>query len=281
MPRMLRALIKLMFGPRPDVQPESLPSAPEPPSRWREAPSRTLVDEVGGGIVLTTTYSTGHHGFVSVVGESKYQDALRALARRVSADGVFIARLVPEADNAHDPNAVAVCVNDNLAKIGYLGRAIAKSYHASLLQLGSTVTCPARLTGADRDALGVVLDFEEVRTALGRPRVSVDQGDMDYAATSEWHRLTRASRQLVVETRALEKSDLAEAVTRNRRALGTLVACRDLAEAKGLTAYGFQINQTDATVIDRLTRCLLAMGQLTEADLELRKFLDQFPHAAT
>ena len=269
-----------MFGRRDD-QPSPSPSpSPSPlPSRWREAPRKTLVDDIGGGIVVTTTFSTGHHGFVAVVGESHYQDALRALVGRLGSEGIFTARLVLEPTNVHDANAVAVCVNDGRAKIGYLARGVAKSYHASLAQFGKAVVCPARLTGGDGGAIGVVLDFEPVRKALGLPSVSVDQSDMDYEATAEYHRLNNANRVFVKETRPMEESDPLEAVARYRRALVTLAECRELAQAKGLEVYGFRLNQTDATPIDRLTRCLVTMGQIEEAAKELDKFAEEFPHA--
>src|SRR3954449_10463112 len=127
---MLRALFRVVFGQRQDTsQSCSHPSTSQPPS-WREAPTRTDTNDLGHGIVATLTYQTGHHGFVQVVGESHYQDALRTLAGRIGSDGVFTARLVPEPDNPHDPRAVAVCVDGDLAKIGHLARDVAKVYHS-------------------------------------------------------------------------------------------------------------------------------------------------------
>jgi hypothetical protein len=82
-------------------------------------------------VVVTTTFATGHHGFVAVVGESNYQPELRALGSRLGPDGVFTARLVPEPQNSHDINAVSVCVDENGAGLGYLGRAVAKVYNRS------------------------------------------------------------------------------------------------------------------------------------------------------
>jgi tetratricopeptide (TPR) repeat protein len=238
-----------------------------------------LTDDLGNGIAATVTYSTGHHGLVQVVGESHYQDVLRALASRIGSGGVFTARLVPEPLNPHDANAVAVCVEGDLGTVGYLARGVAKSYHAPLARRSEPVTCPARLTGVDNVTIGVVLDFEEVREALGLPRVSVDQGDIDYDASDEYHRLNRANRSFVNETRPMERSDPAEAVARYQRALATLLECRELARAKRLEVYGFALNQTDAIPIDRLTRCLVNAGRLDEAAKELDKFIEEFPHA--
>jgi hypothetical protein len=134
------------------------------------------------------------------------------------------------------------------------------------------------LTRAGAGSIGVVLDFEEVRVTLGLPRVSVDYGDMDFEAAGEYNRLNHDNRMFVKETRAFERSDPTEAVVRYRRALATLSKCRELAHAKGLAAYGFQPNQTDAIPIDRLTVCLLKMGQAEEAATDLENFIDEFPH---
>ena len=275
----MSGFFRRLFGLQDD-QPKASPSPTSQPPRWREAPSRTLTEDIGHRVVLTTTFPTGPHGFVSVVGESFHQDVLRTLAVRLGSDAIFSARLVPEPLNPHDANAVAVCVNDDLAKIGYLARDVAEAYHAPLAQLGRPVTCPARLSGVDGVPIGVVLDFEAVRQALGLSLASVDHGDIDYDASAEYHRLYRATRLLVNETRPLEASDPPEAVARYRRALTTLSECRELARVKGLDAHGYALNQTDAIPIDRLTRCLVAIGNVEEASKELDTFVEVFPHAA-
>lgn len=285
---MLRTLIRLVFGQKDHdskpsaspLQPRAVsappPSAPSP--RWRGAPTRTLTDDLGNGVTLTTTYATGHHGFVSLVGESHYQDALRALAVRIGSHGIFTACLVPEPSNPYDANAVVVCAAD-VGKIGYLARNVARSYHSALARRAEPVTCPARLTGMEKANLGVVLDFEEVREALGLSRVAIDQGDIDSDGSNEYHRVNRATRLLVSETRPLEQSNPTEAVARYRQALINLLQCRDLARAKGIEVYGYVMNQTDATPIDRLTRCLVQAGRVEEAAKELDKFIEEFPHA--
>lgn len=220
--------------------------------------------------------TAGHHGFLNVVGESNYQATLRPLADRLGRDGVFEARLVPEPDNPYDGNAVAVCVNDGLAKVGYLNRDVARNYQERLAQHGVPVVCPARLTGVGLRTIGVVLDFEDARVALGLPRLSVDHGDLNYAAIGEYHGLNNANRELVKETRALEKSNAAEAVDRYRAAVAGLIDIQKMARAKGLS--GFQPNQTDAIPIERLTLCLVRLALLDEAAEELDRFVGAFPH---
>jgi hypothetical protein len=273
---MLR-LLRTLFGRQEEPVPRQ-PNAASPP-RWREAPTRSWRTDVGGGIVAAMTYPTGHTGFVAVVGESHYQDELRALARQQAPDGIFTARLVVEPDNPHDVNAVAVVAESDGSKVGYLSREVATSYHARLARFGASVTCPARLTGVDGAMLGVVLDFEVVRVALGMERVSIDHGEMDYDAAAEYHRLNNANRSFVKETRPLEGTDMNEAVVRYRRALVALAECREFARTKGLEAFGFALNQTDATPMDRLATCLIKMGKADEAATALNAFFDEFPHA--
>lgn len=60
---------------------------------------------------------------VSVVGTSHYQPALTAITGRHSDEEIRvekIAVLVPEPDNVHDPNAIAVHIDGQL--VGYLSR---------------------------------------------------------------------------------------------------------------------------------------------------------------
>jgi hypothetical protein len=133
------------------------------------------------------------------------------VSKCVGSDGVFRARLVPEPDNPYDSNAIAVCDDESLQKLGHLARGVAKSYHAKIAVLKEAVSCPARLTRGDQ-AFGIVLDFEEVRLKLGLPQVSVDMGDMDYDAVSEYHRINGANRKFVASTKPLEKSDPERAI---------------------------------------------------------------------
>ncbi len=68
--------------------------------------------------------------FMKVVGESHYQDALRALVQQCvpGMDGrpSFTAALVPEPDNVHDRHAIAL--HASTGKIGYLTREDAVRY---------------------------------------------------------------------------------------------------------------------------------------------------------
>lgn len=138
---------------------------------------------------------------------------------------------------------------------------------------------PARLTGIDRENIGVVLDFEEVRVALGLRRVAVDGSGFNDAAAVEYRRLNHATREFVKQARGLERRQPDEAIARYRYAVTKLLELRDLARASGLDIHGYALNSTDATPIDRLVRCLVKMDRLEEAKKELDSFVEGFPHA--
>jgi hypothetical protein len=104
---------------------------------------------------------------VAIVGTSHRQDVLRriagdALKRREHV--AFTALIVPEPENPHDSNAIAV-VADGLGPVGYFGRRDAVRYRAmaaELLRRGAVATCEAFLTGgwSDEAPIGVRLEIE-------------------------------------------------------------------------------------------------------------------------
>jgi|GEM_PF-2047806 len=83
-----------------------------------------------------------------VVGESFYRDHLRALVK-AGVGRNTVAWLVPEPDNPHDPNAVAVMVHKG--KVGHLSRENAASWQPALLALmtayDAPVACSADIRG--------------------------------------------------------------------------------------------------------------------------------------
>jgi len=112
-----------------------------------------------------------------VVGESYYQDALAEIAGPKTQAGVDLdvkARLVPEPDNPHDANAVAVYIQGR--KVGHLPRDMAAEWVAILTRRGDPqriVEVDANITGGWRrerrdgsiseGAFGVALDiFDEL-----------------------------------------------------------------------------------------------------------------------
>lgn len=87
-----------------------------------------------------------------VVGESHYQPALSRIAGGKQPDGHHMpvtARLVPEDDNPHDPEAVAVFIHG--ACVGYLSRRDARAFRARHPGTDRSVTCPAVITGGWKD----------------------------------------------------------------------------------------------------------------------------------
>ena len=86
-----------------------------------------------------------------VVGESYYQDALAEIAGPKTKAGVDLdvkARLVPEPDNPHDANAVAVYIQGR--KVGHLPRDMAAEWVASLTRRGD----PRRIVEVDANITG-------------------------------------------------------------------------------------------------------------------------------
>ena len=104
---------------------------------------------------------------VAIVGTSYHQDLLArmagdALRRREHV--AFTALIVPEPENPHDPNAIAV-VADGLGPVGYFSRRDAVRYRAmaaELLRRDAVGTCEAFLTGgwSGEAPIGVRLEIE-------------------------------------------------------------------------------------------------------------------------
>ena len=102
---------------------------------------------------------------VEVVGESHYQDALRAICGSSAWEDVLCettAALVPEPTNPHDPNAIQVQVDGRL--VGYLSRQDALEYGPMLKRFaaqGKVGACKAviagRGPGSETPNLGVFL----------------------------------------------------------------------------------------------------------------------------
>lgn len=114
---------------------------------------------------LTGKITGGHPCAFDVVGESHYQPALRKLrnGRHMSTDNDFIADIVAEPDNPHDPNACAVYIEG--LKVGYLPRDAAADFHQQVADMGVAGTwrfqTKAKLSGGwgDRPMVGVLLSL--------------------------------------------------------------------------------------------------------------------------
>lgn len=114
---------------------------------------------------LTGKITGGHACAFDVVGESHYQPALRKLrnGRHMATDNDFVADIVAEPENPHDPNACAVYIEG--LKVGYLPRDAAADFHQQVADMGVTgawrFQTKAKLSGGwgDRPMVGVLLSL--------------------------------------------------------------------------------------------------------------------------
>lgn len=102
---------------------------------------------------------------LEVVGESRYQDTIRA-ARRASPGPEpypeMIVVLIREPSNRYDTNAIQVHAS-GIGTVGYIGRDDAEDLAAHLDALGGKVACRGKIIGGpenDRPSYGVVLDLD-------------------------------------------------------------------------------------------------------------------------
>jgi hypothetical protein len=121
-------------------------------------------------------------GYLSAVGESLYQPALRRVAR---SGRVCWATLISEPTNPFDANAVVVQIQNEV--VGYLTRSDARRYQPRLRALEQPLQVPAKLIGGTRDrpSFGVLLDCRAIER-LPKPRrvrekgVSIDPTDQPF-----------------------------------------------------------------------------------------------------
>jgi hypothetical protein len=122
---------------------------------------------IPGGLEMSATLCEGRFR-VDVVGESRYQEALQAIAGGRTEEGAAlqtVALLVPEPTNRYDPNAVQVMIDGTV--VGYLSRANAEVLQPRILEMvrrtRRAVACRARVVGGwdrgrgDRGHFGVRL----------------------------------------------------------------------------------------------------------------------------
>jgi hypothetical protein len=107
---------------------------------------------------------------VRVVGTSHYQDTLLELSGRRGDEEIRLAKIaifVPEPDNPHDPNAIAVHIDGRLA--GYLSRDENRRWLDVVT--GNVIGCEAMIAGkAGTTGLGVFLRLPtptEARAQIG------------------------------------------------------------------------------------------------------------------
>lgn len=142
--------------------------------RKREAPSVRLV-------------RLCDDGYCAVVGESFYQDALRATSKTCIAGPTgrrtFTAALFAEPANPYDANAVAI--HSVHGKLGHLSRENAVAYRP-LFQVVRQIgydggTCEAYLTGGEpgKPSFGVVLRLADPASCLAQLLVGAGTQDTE------------------------------------------------------------------------------------------------------
>jgi hypothetical protein len=232
-----------------------------------------------GPLTVTATIEMSARGFVAVVGESHYQEALITAKRSKPAEDepVFLATLIAEPTNPYDPNAVVISI-EPFGKIGHLQREIAKRYSPLLIAAGGTAQCPAQLRGgtAEKPSIGVVLDAARVN---GPALLNYDVAQpLDYPAIEQYHTLRNANQRFVLETKPVESNDLETAIRRYRRALAAMGQYERLAAEKKLFPQ-LAAHSGDVSILNRLTLCLIKAGRSTEAIEEADRYFANFPDA--
>jgi hypothetical protein len=252
---------------------------------WRTGDTET-VEFVADGVVIMTaggTISAGP-GFLGVVGESHYQDALQRAKRSQPGEDepVFMATLVREPQNTYDTNAIAVLI-DPFGTVGYIAREIARRMAPIIDAAAPTpVRCPAQLRGGSptKPSIGVVLD-SALATGARLSRYDPNHTP-DYDRCAEYHEQRRANEVLITAIKSVEGSEPEEAIQRYRLAMQTT---RDIEafsiEHNLFPGYTGGVQEKNVKVLDRLTRCLIAAGRPKEAVAETDHYFADHPIAAT
>jgi hypothetical protein len=103
-------------------------------TRTRDRPATTNEHSSTTTVVSAHLHQGGED--LEIVGEASYQDALWTICRGAEGDRIrhsVVAVLVPEPENPHDPNAIAVQIDGHL--VGYFPRDTAATYCSGLLAL--------------------------------------------------------------------------------------------------------------------------------------------------
>lgn len=211
---------------------------------------------IPGGLEITATLSEGRFR-VDVVGESRYQEALEAIAGGRTEDGADLetaALLVPEPSNRYDPNAVQVMIDGRV--VGYLSRENAAVLQPRIVEMvrgtKRAVACRARVVGGwdrgggdrghfgvrlylDPADLGVEADeldgwWEEPEARTGRRRGGVGPGLVDGRHFTEY----------VDEVRELRRQGREEEAERLLLRLVDAVEAEAAAEGRGVAPWYYE-----------------------------------------
>ena len=111
-----------------------------------------------GGVALARLGGTGDYDF-AIVGESKYQPALKRIAGKGEVRHKCTARIYLEDSNPYDAKAVRVDIDGDT--VGYFSREDAQAYRKQVAMHGRVIgECGAMIVGGGKGrSLGVWLDL--------------------------------------------------------------------------------------------------------------------------
>ena len=204
---MFRRIIAGLSAPDPPAPaPSPIPAETlRDPARmtWRNGDASKSEIRVGGVLVMTASISISPGpGFVGVVGESQYQDALlRARPHDRAKLSLCSRRLLSGSRRMRDASAVAVVI-EPFGTVGYISREIARKFAPIIDAAAPTpVRCPAQLRGGSQEkpSLGVVLDSA---LATGARLSHYDPNHTpEYERCAEYHERRRANEAFIAETK--------------------------------------------------------------------------------
>jgi hypothetical protein len=109
---------------------------------------------------------------MEIVGESKYQPALRTMLARDGRSTTI--RLEPEPENPHDANAIKVCDVATGATVGYIPRENAARYQAAAGTLAGEPLAAELVGGTGtKPSIGVYFNGRRLKDAVGEKPASV------------------------------------------------------------------------------------------------------------
>lgn len=224
-------------------------------------------------------------GFLDVVGESHYQDALiEAKGDWQQHEGpVLSAALVPNRYVRFDPDPVAVII-EPFGIVGYLNRDMGPAYAPRIRERGAALICVAQLRGGvgEKTFIGVVLNLAD--SGDGKPLDHYEQFiavteygepiDREYV---DWRQRRDANEKRVFEARLIEASNPAAAITSYTDALKEMREYEAIGVARGYIEK--KSSRGDPSILDRLTMCLIKAGREADAVAAADNYFRDFPAA--
>lgn len=103
----------------------------------------------------------------------------------------------------------------------------------------------------------------------------------DYEAIAEFHRLRKANRKFVAETKSFESENMPIAIERYYQALDSMREYESMTLERGLVAeLGGGPDWGEPNILNRLTVCLDRTGKYSELVAVVERYFSEFPSAA-